>query len=316
MLHDGSSIETAPTLAARAPFNDTTADVRWGPLVPTGTGPVPNVPLTRRRERLLRRISTRRGREAEGVVLLEGPRVVSAAVASGADVHFAVVEAGAGSPDFPGAMRALQEAGVEVVEVPVGVLAEFSETRTPQGLLCVASEPDAPLPEPRDAVDTHCLVLDRVGDPGNVGTLARTAAALGVDRLVALDGTADPWGAKAVRASAGFVFALPVHRVSWEMFHPWLELVGLPLFVADAAGRDVREVVEGSGHTGRGDPEKGWALLLGSEAEGPRAAALDAARALLRVPISPRVESLNVAIAGSLLLWELGPGREPSEAPS
>ncbi len=283
--------------------------------------------LSRSRQRLLRRISTRRGREAEKVVLLEGPRVISTAFQNNAEVLFVVREERERreSPNSRPELRIPPE--TEVFVVPADGLAEFSATESTQGVLAVARQPDLALPPAPEtsgsAVPLRILVLDGVQDPGNAGALVRSAAAFGVERVLALEGTADLWGAKAVRSSAGLAFHLPVHMLDWVTAVAWLEATGVPLIVADIGGVDVRdwlreEADRGGGRPAvSGDPEsrrrfsEAWALVVGNEAAGPRRELLDAADARVSIPLSRGVDSLNVASAGAVLLWALGPAREP-----
>ena len=237
-------------------------------------------------------------------MLLEGPRVVETAVEHGAEVLFGAFEAGARSASVDHALGRLVERDVEVFEVSGATFRELAETDSPQGLLAVAREPDVSGPPAH--LGTRVLVLDRIQDPGNVGTLVRAGAGLGVERVLALDGTADPWSAKAVRASAGLAFKLPPLAVEWAQARGWIEGSGLPLVVADAEGEDVREWLR------RSTPAAGFALVLANEAAGPRPEVLEAARTKLAVPLSPGVESLNVGTAGAVLMWALGPGRASS----
>jgi RNA methyltransferase, TrmH family len=260
------------------------------------------MPLSRERERLLRRIATRKGREKEGVVLVEGPRGVSTALDAGAGFSFVLVEEGECAGQHLELLRRMEEAGVEVVSVPSHSFRDLVDTETPQGVAGVVREPRPELPDPHPPGPSSCLVLDRVQDPGNAGTLIRAAAAFGVDRVLALDGTVDVWNPKAVRASAGLAFRIPVHRVAWDEVAAWLSASGFDLLVADAGGRDVRGWAVG-GHT----PER-WALLVGNEGAGPRPEAFAAAAASLAVPLAQGVDSINVAMAGTVLLWALGPG--------
>lgn len=259
------------------------------------------MPLTRARERLLRRIATRRGREKEGIVLVEGPRALATALAAGAEFDFVMLLEGAPLPE--GLASLLVPRGVDVVELSPAELREHSRTESPQGVAAVAREPRVPLPAPEKATGSTCLVLDGVQDPGNAGTLIRAAAAFGTGRVLALDGTVDVWNPKAVRASAGTAFHLPVHRLPWEEAVAWLDAAGIPLLVGDAGGRDVRAWSD------RAPEPSGWALLVGNEAAGPRAAAAARASASLAIPLASGVDSLNVAMAGTVLLWALGPGR-------
>jgi TrmH family RNA methyltransferase len=257
---------------------------------------------------MLRRIATRRGREAEGVVLLEGPRTVETALDHGAVVSFALCVSGASGRTTAGLRERLTRDGADILDVTEGAFRAFASTESPQGLLAVAKEPRVELPVRPSTPSPRVLLLDRVREPGNVGTLIRVAAAFGLERVLALDGTADPWGAKAVRASAGLAFALPIHGVAWEDARIWLEGAALPLLVADGGGEDVRTWV--SARAGEG--LRGWALLLGNEGSGPRPEAVRWGRTRLAVPVAPGVESLNVAAAGAVLMWALGPGRPGS----
>jgi TrmH family RNA methyltransferase len=127
-------------------------------------------------------------------------------------------------------------------------------------------------------------VLDGAQDPGNVGAIARTAAAAGAPALLALPGTADPFGAKAIRASAGHVFNLAIARGTWD------DLDGLRLLGADAHGARLAEV----------DLKTAGALVLGGEAHG-----LSRDIEKVAIPMAAGVESLNVAAAAAVLLYEL-----------
>lgn len=265
------------------------------------------MPLSRERERLLRRIATRKGREREGVVLVEGPRALSTALEAGARFVFALVEEGSAADGRDEDRNArvlggLDESGVEVVSVSPDRFREFSDAETPQGIAGLAEEPRGALPDPHPEGPSSCLVLDRVQDPGNAGTLIRAAAAFGVGRVLALDGTVDVWNPKAVRASAGLAFRVPVHRLPWDEALRWLRRSDFELLVAEAGGSDVRDRAARAGIPDR------WALLVGNEGAGPRPEALTAASASLAIPLAPKVDSLNVAMAGTVLLWALGPG--------
>ena len=281
-------------------------------------GSVPVVGLSWPQQRLLRRIRTRKGRAAEAVVLLEGPRVIRTAVQYGAEIPFVVVE------EAESAIATLAQVGLasssetDVVQVPKGGLKEFVGTQSPRGIVAVAREPRPDLPTPasmRGASEpSHALILDGVQDPGNAGTLVRAAGALGVDRVFALDGTADLWGAKAVRSSAGFAFRTPIHALEWQSSDAWLEAAGVPLIVADVHGQDVREWLRtpaGRKICGIGQLGSPWALLIGNETAGPRREAIGTAIARLSIPVVTGVDSLNAAMAGSILLWILGPATDP-----
>jgi TrmH family RNA methyltransferase len=130
-----------------------------------------------------------------------------------------------------------------------------------------------------------------------VGTLVRAAAAFGVAAVLVLDGTADPFNAKAVRAAAGAIFRVPVLRAPWERIEGDLRARG-PVLVADMGGQDVAAA----------RPRGSWALVVGSEAAGPRPAARAAATDTLAIPMRAGIESLNAAVAGAVLLYALTRG--------
>jgi TrmH family RNA methyltransferase len=235
---------------------------------------------------------------------------VREALARGAEIEFAIVSPRAGEVGAARAavelLRGARGGASEVIEVGDEEIAALASTEAPQGLLVVAREPRAALESVVRAGAT-VLVLDAIQDPGNVGTLVRSAVAFGFDGVVALDGTSDPWGAKSVRASAGTAFAIPVVRARVEELLAAIELADLPIVVASAGGRPVR-----SGRSGEGG-DRGLALVLGNEGSGVRDEIGRGADETVAVVMRGSVESLNVAIAGSILMHELTRG---NEAPS
>lgn len=247
--------------------------------------------LSDARSKLVRRLHRRKTREREGLVLVEGPHAAAEALASGCAVRFAVV-----SPRLErggeGELRSrLDASGIEVREVEDRELNELADTEMPQGVLLVVEQP---APEWPEAAGGRWLLLDAVQDPGNVGTLIRAAAAFACDGVVALDGTADPWGAKAVRASAGAVFQVPVHLIGAGDSPAVASALPAPLLAAEMGGSDPRA------HAGAQ-----WTLVVGNEGAGIRSELLEAAEASVAVPMPGGVESLNAAVAGAILLYAL-----------
>jgi RNA methyltransferase, TrmH family len=168
-------------------------------------------------------------------------------------------------------------------------MAAASQTLTPQGVLALTRGETVPVAEAVQAAQAArwpLLVLDGVQDPGNVGTICRSAAAAGAPALAVLDGSADPFGAKAVRASAGTVFRLKVARGSWN------DLAELTGYAASASGGVPLESAA---------LEQGGLLALGGETHGVRRADLTP----VTIPMAPGVESLNVAAAAAILLFQL-----------
>ena len=222
----------------------------------------------------LRRLAAVRG---EDEVLLEGPRVIRQAAAAGVRLELLAV-------------RQDDEFEIEAehrVTISRALFRELSQTSAPQGVLAIGhaelGDLTAALAAARSA-GWPLLVLDRVQDPGNVGAIARSAAAAGAPALVVLPGTADPLGAKAIRASAGHVFNLRLARAAWA------DLDGLRCLGASAAGTPLEATDLGSIE----------ALVLGSEAHG-----LSRPLPAVALPMAPGVDSLNVAAAAAILLYEL-----------
>jgi RNA methyltransferase, TrmH family len=251
--------------------------------------------LTRRESRLVRALHRRRRRDAEGLFLAEGVRLVEDLLASPLEVRLAVASSSLGDTSRGSALRdALAARGIPCREVDDRTLAELADTETPQGVLAVAAIPRPPL----DAIDLAAppaavLVLDAVQDPGNLGTLARTAEALGAAGLVALPGTVDPWNAKSVRAAMGATFRLPVVQAAWDDLEPWLRARGVAVLAADAAGGPLDP------------PPPRAALVLGNEGAGVSPETAARADRTVAIPLRGRAESLNVAAAGAILLHEL-----------
>jgi len=210
-------------------------------------------------------------------VLLEGPRVVRQALAAGVHLDLLILREG----------DQLDVAADRTVFLARGLFRDLSQTRTPQGVLAIGRAGFAPAEKAVAAARVAgwpLLVLDRVQDPGNVGAIARSAAAAGAPALAVLPGTADPFGAKAVRASAGHIFNLVVAAVAWE------DLDGLRCLGASAGGTPLAEA----------DLASAGALVLGSEAHG-----LSRPLETVALPMAAGVESLNVAAAAAILLYEV-----------
>jgi TrmH family RNA methyltransferase len=141
------------------------------------------------------------------------------------------------------------------------------------------------------------LILDAVQDPGNVGTILRTAAALGADATVALPGTVDVWNAKVVRSAMGAHFHHCAFHASWGDVEAFLSERDIALWGADLRGEPLRSIPA---------PAR-LALAVGNEGAGLTPRVRDVASALVSLPVSPAVESLNVAVATGILLYELRP---------
>src|SRR5687768_10762117 len=185
--------------------------------------------LTRREERLLRTLGQRKTREQEGLFVAEGVRAVEDLVASALRVRFAAVASTLEDAPRGRALREALERRTDAVrETDAQALRDLAGTEAPQGVLAVAEIPRWTLDDLRlDGDPAALLILDAIQDPGNFGTLVRTAEALGAAGVVSLPGTVDAWNAKSVRAAMGSSFRLPVVEADWEALGPWLEERGI-----------------------------------------------------------------------------------------
>lgn len=256
--------------------------------------------LSKEKQKLIQRLQTTRQRAKEGLFLVEGVRGAGEFLAPDArlGIRFALVSPRLTELQGGEALRdQLQDSGIPVETLEDQELWALSATEQPQGVLLVGEEPtEAWHPEDLPS-GPRLLILDGIQDPGNVGTLVRAARAFGLDGVVALDGTCDPWNPKAVRASAGAPAHIQIHRADWETVSSWLQAEGIPLLVAEAGGVDVR----------RAEMAHTWAMVLGSEGTGVRPEIRTEAAQHLAIPMTPGVDSLNVAMAGSILLFSLSP---------
>lgn len=225
-------------------------------------------------------------RRQEGVFLCEGTKLVGEALSWKAGVETLVVAEGIALPgELPDTVR--------VVEVPADLLKAVSTVDTPQGMLAVCRAPD--LTPPRTLEPGLYLVLDGVQDPGNVGTVWRTADAFGAEGVFLLPGCAEPFSPKTVRSTMGACFRLPVWETGLEDLTALLGGAGLPLYATALRENtaDLRSV--------RLDRA---AVVIGSEGRGVSQAVLDACALTLKIPMRDRCESLNAAVAASVVLWE------------
>ena len=229
-------------------------------------------------------------------MLVEGVRAVTEALDAGVNGRFAVTSPRLGHTSGGSALATrLAAADVELHTIGDAELSELADTEHPQGILLVCSEPRASL----DLVEAgvRLLVLDGVQDPGNTGTLVRAAVAFGLDAVIALEGTADPWAPKTVRASAGMAFRIPVVPACLPDVVAALQHAGVPVRVAAAGGEPVGGDVDVR--------RAGFALIVGNEGAGVRDEVREAATSTVSIPMPGPAESLNVGMAGSVLLYEL-----------
>lgn len=234
----------------------------------------------------VRKLNTSRAhRRTCGEFTGEGPKLLAEALKAGTELT-AVVTAQGDELALPEQIRR--------VEVPNDLLRSLCDTKTPQGVLFVGRIPD--LNAPSALPGSRYLVLDGVQDPGNVGTIWRTADALGADGLILVNGCADPFSPKTVRSTMGACFRLPVYEVGAEELPGLLERSNLPLY-ATALREDTVDV--------RQADLRRAAVVIGSEGRGISDQLLNLSSKTLKIPMRERCESLNAAVAAAVVLWEM-----------
>jgi RNA methyltransferase, TrmH family len=255
--------------------------------------------LTERSARIVaaRKLTRRAGRDAAGAFLAEGRQAVAEALAQQRAEPGAVREVLATEAAARSAGDLLEGAGVPVRLLTEKAAATLSETVTPQGLLAVCRLRDVPAGDVVAAPPRLAVALAGLNDPGNAGTVLRTADACGAGAVVFGEGSADPFGGKVVRASAGSLFHVDVVRSA-----PLLPLVeglraaGATVLAADGGGEAALDEL-----TGELAGPVLW--VFGNEARGVPADLARAADLRVRIPMRGRAESLNLAAAAAICLW-------------
>jgi TrmH family RNA methyltransferase len=246
-----------------------------------------------------RDLKRRKGRERTGHFVAEGVRAVEELLRSPLEVHGALVSPQLAATPRGIALRdALAARVATVTEVGDAEFGTAADTETPQGVLAIASIPTRAWDTVPSGDPLRVLVLDAVQDPGNVGTMLRTAAALGVAATVSLPGTVDLWNAKVVRSAMGAHFTHPAFVTTWQALDAWREPHHVALWGADARGVALEAKPAGL-------PSR-LALIVGNEGAGLTADARSRIERAVALPIAD-VESLNVAVAAGILLYALRP---------
>jgi len=181
--------------------------------------------------------------------------------------------------------------GVDVEEISASLMKSLSETETPQGILAVLELINLPIPN----LPTFILIPDQIRDPGNLGTLLRTAAAAGAQAVLLPPETTDAFAPKVIRAGMGAHFRLPIHSMNWAEVEQVVRSAGLQVFLADMDGQSCWET----------NLRQPVALVIGGEADGASESARKLANGKITIPMNGSVESLNAGMAGSILMFEV-----------
>lgn len=242
--------------------------------------------ITARKNPLIQQVrkllSSRKEREAAGLFAADGVKLLAEAVRWWPGLDTVILSDG---------VEAQVPEGVRLVRVPQEIMEYISPMQTPQGalFLCRLRE------EKRFTAKPGMLLLDGIQDPGNLGTILRTADALEVP-VVLLEGCADPYSHKVVRASMGAVFRMEIMQATWQQVGAACYQAGIPVAVTalSATAEDIRTAALSD-----------MAVVIGSEGQGVRKEILEAAGKQLIIPMSERCESLNAAVAATIVMWQM-----------
>ncbi|MFN8384064.1 MAG: RNA methyltransferase [Anaerolineales bacterium] len=235
-------------------------------------------------------LSRARDRREAGAFVVEGVRLVEEAIHSNWPMRFVLYDDSLSERGMS-KVENLKSQGVDAEEVSTSVMKAMSETENPQGILAVLNEFQLPIPESLSFI----LIPDQIRDPGNLGTLLRSAAATGVQAVLIPSETTDAFAPKVLRSGMGAHFKLPIHSMSWDEIETVIKPAGLQVLIADMDGRSCWEI----------DLRQPVALVIGSEAEGASEAANKLANGKISIPMSGMMESLNAGVAGSVLMFEV-----------
>lgn len=242
--------------------------------------------ITSRKNALLQQVrkllSSRKEREKTGLFVADGTKLLAEAVRYWPGLDTVILSDG---------VEAELPENVRVVRVPEDVMASISPMETPQGALFLCRLPEKTTFTPKKGM----LLLDGIQDPGNLGTILRTADALEIP-VALLEGCADPYSHKVVRASMGAVFRRAVVQTTWQEVKSACAAAGIPVAVTALSDRaeDIRKA-----------DLKSMAVVIGSEGQGVRREIMDSADAELIIPMNPNCESLNAAVAATIVMWQI-----------
>jgi RNA methyltransferase, TrmH family len=245
--------------------------------------------------KLLRALHTKKGRAEHGLALVEGPNGLADALAAKRLAFLAWCPDVADEAVVQPLLRKAERGGIPVHELTRKAFAATADTATPTGLLGAAGVHLLRLTELSLAgKSVTFLALHEIRDPGNAGTMIRSADAFGARAVIAVGGCVDLYDPKVVRATAGATFRLPLAEATWDEFRAWTKAGEVSIIAADLAGKTSL-------------PQLQWparsAILIGNEAHGLPPEVASRAGVRVKIPMPGRAESLNAAVAAGIMLY-------------
>jgi len=238
-------------------------------------------------------LATKKNRESESLMVLDGVRLAEEAVNKGIPISMCFFSENLTERGHATLAQITKITDV-VEELPQPLMDRLSDTQHAQGILLVCSLPDLPFP----ASPTLLIALDRINDPGNMGTILRTSAALQVDGVLLTPGTTDPYSPKALRAAMGAQLHLPIQWQEAEMIQPFCKSAEIPLAL-------VTTLMDCPQACWDADLAQPLCLVIGNEANGISDTLLSQSDACVRIPIADDTESFNAAIAAAIIMYEV-----------
>ena len=245
----------------------------------------------------IRQLQHKKYRQDTGQFFIEGLRVVGEAIQTGAQIEAIITAPDLLISDF--GKELLDHPGinnVETIEVTPEIFTSLAQKEGPQGIGAVINQNWEPLQDLKVQMDDFFVILDQIADPGNLGTIMRTAEAVGARGVILLGHSTDPFDPTSVKASMGAIFSLSLVKAQWQDVVAWCRdhrviLIG----TSDRAEKEYRSV----------EYHRPLGLLMGSERHGLPQSLLDACDHTVRIPMEGRSDSLNLAVATGVMLYEI-----------
>ena len=247
--------------------------------------------------KLLRKLDQKKYRQETGVFLIKGLRIVGEAVQIKAPVQYLVIAPDLLTSQFGSdIIKSAVIQKIDVIEVSAEIFQKFAQKDGPQGIAAVVQQTWAALDQLIVKPDDLWVVLDEIADPGNLGTILRTADAVGACGIILTGHATDPYDPTAVKASMGAVFTMHLVQSTWDLVNRWrdqnqVKLVG----TSDSAEKDYQNVKY----------SRPLALLMGSERHGLAPEIQAACDLMVHIPMAGRSDSLNLAVATGIMLYEI-----------
>lgn len=244
--------------------------------------------------KLVRKLANRKARDEENLIVIEGINLVREAMQRGIDIKFILVSDEYEKDDY--LLRCIEKNAVEICQVPESIFGKIVDAENGIGIIAVIAKPSLDLSDAAVSKEGNVLVLDRVQDPGNIGTMIRTAVAAGYEMILTIKGTADMYSPKVLRSTAGMIFDIPIAQVQdAKELESLLKKLGKKIAVT---------TVDGGETYFKQNLKHGIALVIGNEGNGVSEEMLELADIKVTIPMHGEIESLNAAVSAAILMYE------------